>query len=749
MMIDIPNIPDTSSEQVAPRAAVATNPPVLADKLDLWRTAHRALRGRYRIALVLAISGAIAGALTGWIYGKRIYCATGLVRIASTLPAMIKQTDQNQPMAMFDGFIQAQQEVMTSREMIEAALGSEPWRRVEAATHISCAEQFAANLKVETRPRSDYLRVTFKHRDAEVASAGVQSIITAYQEKYEREQGRFESQRMDELKCCRSSLTAEVQNLESDIDQIRKKHLAAELETLYSAIGERAKKLHIALAEVQSARAGGPGVVQQTSRLPGETVSDEKLRAYAADQTRAESQLEQARTRGLGPAHPLIVSLEAAVEKARRHVESFTQESDMRRAGRDTEPPLSLPERETNLQQLIETTESELQELAVQRELVTDLKDKLAESRLSLAETERRIDVLTTEAFSGSRLTIVNRGEKPMTALLENRTKFAGAGALAGAVAPIFLFILGTMVQRRYRFTDELAQDLSARVPFVAALPDVNRAGVIVKAAARCVHQLRARIQPRGYSDVSPCGSRTYLITSASAGEGKSSLSLALGMSFAAAGFRTLVIDADLTSRGLSSEANAKEASGLIEAVAGGKMVLRRLRPGLSLMASGQGHSYDALTLAPDGLMKVLAVMRAKFDVVLIDSDPILTGVTASIIAPQADGVILTITRGQQQPLVHSAIRQLEMLGSRLLGIVFNRAAASDLQGLLNEQMRSPAAEEPLPLVKEKRFGPLVRAVLSSLIRSRGDDLELSPDGLEPALTDTTNCNQAHFAETA
>src|SRR5688500_5645749 len=74
-------------------------------KFDFWRMSHRALRGRYRMAALLAAVGAVVGMSFGSQLGQRLYTSVGLIRIASVLPQVMGETDQNRPMAMFDGFI--------------------------------------------------------------------------------------------------------------------------------------------------------------------------------------------------------------------------------------------------------------------------------------------------------------------------------------------------------------------------------------------------------------------------------------------------------------------------------------------------------------------------------------------------------------------------------------------------------------------------------------------------------------------
>ena len=83
------------------------------------RIVHRALRGRYRTTAVIALAAASIGALGGWRWMGSYYRSEGMVRIASSLPPVIQETDQTRTIPMFDSFMQAQQEMVTSRTVLE------------------------------------------------------------------------------------------------------------------------------------------------------------------------------------------------------------------------------------------------------------------------------------------------------------------------------------------------------------------------------------------------------------------------------------------------------------------------------------------------------------------------------------------------------------------------------------------------------------------------------------------------------
>ncbi|HEY7120398.1 MAG TPA: hypothetical protein VH475_27665, partial [Tepidisphaeraceae bacterium] len=118
----------------------------------------------------------------------------------------------------------------------------------------------------------------------------------------------------------------------------------------------------------------------------------------------------------------------------------------------------------------------------------------------------------------------------------------------------------------------------------------------------------------------------------------------------------------------------------------------------------------------------LIEACREHFDIIVIDTGPILGSLEASVVATEADGVIMAVARGQQQPLVEKAIKHLRSIGAHVFGIVFNRAEQRDFQrSVASASIRSLSARphEPRGLLPEadesSRFGPLARSVASYL----------------------------------
>jgi Mrp family chromosome partitioning ATPase len=705
-----------------------------SDAIDFWRAAHRALRGRYRAVLWVALAGCALGTALGLSLGQRLFAATGIVRIASAMPTVLRETDQNKPMAMFDGIIQAQREVMSGREVIDAAMKSEIWQRLSASRRTPTDEQFASALKVETHPRSDHLQVRFTHRDPVVAAAAVQSLIAAYKDVFTREQEQAESSRLELLRGRQSGLGADLAKLEAKIADVSGGRPLAEIEPMFTEHAEQVRRLRAALTDVQIALAGGPSLAAFPTRAEDAEPAPGTARWYAMRLDELSKDLFEAKSHGLTASHPTVMKLEAGVQMCREQMAAAP--ADAGEGVEPEQPRRSLHEREASLRALLQTAQGEMEHLAGAREQLKALDDQAVVLRQQLFDTTSRLDALTTEGSVGSRLMIVAGGQRPMTAALDNRVKMAAAGAVTGAMAPFALLVAWSVLRRRYRSGEELAEDLADRTPFVAVLPDIDNNGTVAALGARCVHDLRARLAPGG-----PSSPRVYLVTSAAPGEGASSLALSLGLSFAAAGSRTLLIDGDMAARHLTLGFNAGDRPGLVEAAAGGEPVLHRLRGGLGLLTAGQSRSQDACRLVPGSLKRLLHAFRQRFDVVLIDGDPMLTGLTASVIAPQSDGVILAVANGQRPVLVHRAARTLQSLGASLSAAVFNRADAADFPAHVRE--KAVATNRALP-ERVRRFGPLVAGVMASVSMTREEDLELARDGMELARPDEPGHEGAH-----
>jgi Mrp family chromosome partitioning ATPase len=288
----------------------------------------------------------------------------------------------------------------------------------------------------------------------------------------------------------------------------------------------------------------------------------------------------------------------------------------------------------------------------------------------------------------------------------------------------MMLALLPMLIGTRYRYSDDAESDQSSRVPLLGIVPALNGRksdGEQEYGAAHSVHQIRIMLQSRA-PRADTC---IYMVTSGAAGEGKTTLTMALGLSFAAAHLRTLVIDCDMIGRHLTSAFHAEGMEGLQEALASGsiKKLVRKVEGGLYVLTSGKAGHANACAIPAAAIRALFAEARRYFDVVLIDTGPILGSLEAAELAQAVDGVIFTVGRGQRRELVHKAIQRLRGFGVRIEGLVFNRARPEDFYRSAYSSNGTSLGSVPATAAAEGKsrgdqfvsFGPIVSAVASGM----------------------------------
>jgi Mrp family chromosome partitioning ATPase len=289
--------------------------------------------------------------------------------------------------------------------------------------------------------------------------------------------------------------------------------------------------------------------------------------------------------------------------------------------------------------------------------------------------------------------------------------------------------------------------------------------------AAYRLHRLRTVLQTGPDS----ADRRVLAVTSPASGDGKTSLVLGLGLSFAAAGVRTLPVDLDFVNRDLSArvdrfrrrrlgellpETNRIDAPTLDDALRQSAAAGRRLGETLTAMgritpaeldtalsrqkeaavglpevlagASVGECAADAgvanlweLPLPPGSaglsssampamLRRVMDQAADGFDMVLIDTGPLTGSPEAMPACRAADGVLLIAGRGAGRPAVAERLSQLRRMGCTVVGSVFNRARRSELSWIRRTPMfrRGRPAGPAGPDLKP--WGPLAQAVAAT-----------------------------------
>src|SRR6185436_8880766 len=171
---------------------------------------------------------------------------------------------------------------------------------------------------------------------------------------------------------------------------------------------------------------------------------------------------------------------------------------------------------------------------------------------------------------------------------------------------------------------------------------------------------------------------RTFVVTSAGIGEGKTLTALNLGWLLAQTeGVRALVIDSDLRRPCATDYFGIDARDGLSE-VLGDKLRLEdaivRLDPaGLHLLPGGKPRDDVAELLSGPTYERVLAQARRMFDYIIIDAPPLGIFTDANVLMSRADGALLVVRAGKTRySLLDKLLEQIPR--EKVLGVVLNRA---------------------------------------------------------------------------
>lgn len=167
---------------------------------------------------------------------------------------------------------------------------------------------------------------------------------------------------------------------------------------------------------------------------------------------------------------------------------------------------------------------------------------------------------------------------------------------------------------------------------------------------------------------------RVIAFSSASASEGKTTVTCNLGTSLARMNRRVLLIDGDLRKRRLHRIFEVDNSVGLYEALKGSTTasVKETKHPNLFVLPSGRGVDGDMLFYTSK-LRDLLEELKTEFDMILIDTPPLLQVADARLICSEADATVLVIAQHTSRDMALLARQRLADDGSRLLGTILNR----------------------------------------------------------------------------
>ena len=334
----------------------------------------------------------------------------------------------------------------------------------------------------------------------------------------------------------------------------------------------------------------------------------------------------------------------------------------------------------------IEVTEGEVAAVLASTDTSPAEADQANERLLRLRETHSRLlqsyeDIRIAEAQSINNIIIDEYARQPTSAIrpqvLSTTLMALVVGALLAVGVALLVDYLDDTIKSPYDIED--ATGLSP-LGAIRRIRTTQPQDVLVVAmeprspAAEAFRQVRTNIQFTSLDrDL-----RTLVVSSAGAGEGKSTTAANLAVALAQTGKRVLLVDADMRRPTLHTLLGVDGKSGLSNMIASGRLDASLLQgtliPNLLLLPAGRIPPNPAEFLGSERMKALVAWLREQADIVIFDSPPLLAVTDGAVLAQQVDALLFVACASQTRfPALEAAVRQIRALDAHIAGIIVNK----------------------------------------------------------------------------
>jgi len=311
------------------------------------------------------------------------------------------------------------------------------------------------------------------------------------------------------------------------------------------------------------------------------------------------------------------------------------------------------------------------------------LKSDLDRSKKLCDEIDNRIkNSNVTEDTGALNISIVEVARPADRATFPQKDRFVAVSLVLGLMLGLVLALLCDWMDHRLRSADEISVLLG--VPVLGAVPTMagNESNLTrgqkvflepVCPAAEAYRAIRTAIYfGAGWAKV-----KTILVTSASEGDGKTTVISNLAAAMAQSGQRTLIIDADFRKPMQHKIFKINRLDGLSGVLSGkcqlDQAVESTVVSGLDILPSGVVTANPSEMLSSEGFMGVLEEVSQMYDRILIDSPPVLNVTDACILGAVCDGTVLVVhAEKTARKSAEQACDNLFSVGTNVLGVVVN-----------------------------------------------------------------------------
>lgn len=416
--------------------------------------------------------------------------------------------------------------------------------------------------------------------------------------------------------------------------------------------------------------------VTRTGLLTAESYCSAKVRELNNKYTEEENARSQMLLSGYGPRHPNVLRLDEQHKATRDQL--YEELVGMRDAMVDQ---LDVKKSELqNVEQRYSNARDRLRDKTLEDQKVKNaLQEYAAEkARYDKLENDYIADKMRLMAPRTS-VEVYSRPGLPGAPSSPNYRLNLIAGAVVGLLAGFVVAFISNYFDTSVKTLEDAERSLG--LPVLGVIP--QDAGLLIMQGgdspdAEAYRILRTNIELK--KDLFKATS--IAVVSANAGEGKTTTLSNLAYVFSQAGYSTLMMDADLRRPRLARYAELKSDVGLSTYLTGAaelkEVVFQTGHDNLYMLPSGPIPVDPSGLIGSHRMQKLMSEVSQRFDVVLIDSPPVLGVSDASLLVSRADATLLVL-QPRKMPLkaLLRAKTLIQNAGGQLMGLVMNNVDIS------------------------------------------------------------------------
>jgi succinoglycan biosynthesis transport protein ExoP len=689
-----------------------TTNPEPTTEMDVRELVRAALRFKW---LILSITLVVGAAVTLWTMRQpKVYEATGTIEFdpRPTQPLGDSLQDVSDPVSSYWSlreYYATQLRVLESRNIAERVVTDLGLQHdpdflgksesgFEPASLRDAAQLLMSRVSVEQVEDTRLVEVSVTDHDPERAALVANAIIDAYIQKSLEDRMASSVAALEWLGEQLSDLRTELNDSEMALHEFKEEHnvLSVSMEDRQNLVAGEIQAFNDALTEARQRRIRLSARVERLRQSiqadPLEVTVPEESEGAATHQLQDQLREKLAERASLasryGMEHPRMKSLSGEITALREQLNSALQgiaegaladlrearqvEGDLRAAvDQAHEAGLQLNLREIEYQRLNRSRENKakLYELVLSRNTETEL--------LSMGHRNA--------------VRVVDSALAPRAAIKPNVPMSAAVGLLIGLALGIGLAFMIYYLDRRLKGPKDV-EELGVSILGIVPSIDMGKASADgrdsrdliahrepMSQAAECCRTIRTNLTFMSPDD--PI--RSFVVTSPTPREGKTTVASNLAISIANTGQSVLFIDTDLRRPRVHKAFDLDNELGVTSVALGAVdldgAVQETVVSGLHVLTSGPIPPNPSELLHGRGFARIVAEALEKYDRVILDSPPLGAVTDAAILSTLVRGVVLVVKTDQTtRDGLKNAIRQLQHVSANILGAVVNDVDAAN-----------------------------------------------------------------------